>query len=292
MGELKLSYPEYRRLRLTEGGDGSGNFDHDGRPGQVGGSAPDNSPKSIFVTDEEPYSRFVVSEPSTEKRSLQEWAKRFPNIKSMLSDLSSKPAYANGLTNEAAITIEMTGWPAIKAYPLSGQEIEKPVDNIIQNVERKIVGLPHEEAFLIDEYGRILHHAKGEQDEVDLGREWDKELKNRIVTHNHPDNSAISPPDVFNAINSDLRQIRAVSDKYVHQVTRPKNGWPNEIIEKMEAMWWEEFDLSERLLKQYMSKSTPLSERQIAQMLSHVPWMIIAAKLKIPYRRRLQIGGM
>lgn len=28
------------RLRLREGGEGSGNFDHSGRPGEVGGSAP------------------------------------------------------------------------------------------------------------------------------------------------------------------------------------------------------------------------------------------------------------
>jgi hypothetical protein len=36
-----MSYEEYQRLR--KGGPGSGNFDHEGRPGEVGGSAPDAS---------------------------------------------------------------------------------------------------------------------------------------------------------------------------------------------------------------------------------------------------------
>ena len=37
----QLSYHEWRqKRRLTEGGEGSGNFDHAGRPGEIGGSSP------------------------------------------------------------------------------------------------------------------------------------------------------------------------------------------------------------------------------------------------------------
>ncbi len=56
-----LSYQEYKRLKETsllqpsieqiepieKGGPGSGNFEHEGRPGEVGGSSPDNDESSI-----------------------------------------------------------------------------------------------------------------------------------------------------------------------------------------------------------------------------------------------------
>lgn len=44
MDNTRMTYEEY--CRLTEGGEGSGNFDHEGRPGKVGGSAPDVKGKS------------------------------------------------------------------------------------------------------------------------------------------------------------------------------------------------------------------------------------------------------
>ena len=39
--------PEYRQEEMIKGGEGSGNFDHEGRQGEVGGSAP--SGKSVSV---------------------------------------------------------------------------------------------------------------------------------------------------------------------------------------------------------------------------------------------------
>ena len=40
-----------RNAKVENGGKGSGNFDHDGRPGEVGGSAPNNEVKSYFNTE-------------------------------------------------------------------------------------------------------------------------------------------------------------------------------------------------------------------------------------------------
>ncbi len=43
MNQPRITYSEYVRLR--EGGDGSGNFDHKGRPGKVGGSSDEYIPE-------------------------------------------------------------------------------------------------------------------------------------------------------------------------------------------------------------------------------------------------------
>jgi len=50
-------------------------------------------------------------------------------------------------------------------------------------------------------------------------------LKNSIFTHNHSNNSSLSPGDLLSTIQHDMHQMRATSPKYLHTLTRPKGGW-------------------------------------------------------------------
>ena len=75
-----------RNAKVKNGGKGSGNFDHDGRPGEVGGSAPNNenvAQKYAQYNDlENDYKEFIANEP--ENYDIN-------NIDEVLKDLGITP---------------------------------------------------------------------------------------------------------------------------------------------------------------------------------------------------------
>ena len=81
----KVSYHEWRKSRrLTEGGEGSGNFDHAGRPGEVGGSSPQSGGTVSRKTSRSGETRDpsdTAGKHSRPKKYEAEsnWAKHLPN---------------------------------------------------------------------------------------------------------------------------------------------------------------------------------------------------------------------
>lgn len=82
-----IDYREYRRRRFKEGGEGSGNFDHAGRPGQVGGSAPqsggDRGGKTIqskTSSSRDGGERKAYQPPAKRKDPPSHWEENLPQL--------------------------------------------------------------------------------------------------------------------------------------------------------------------------------------------------------------------
>lgn len=105
--------------------------------------------------------------------------------------------------------------------------------SVVKEKERRIKDLGHEEAYVVDDNGNVLYHGNGSKNRVAIPVSVQKD---NIITHNHPRFSrnnnlsqnvgaALSGSDVYSAINSDAKGIRAVTSNYTFTIMRPKEGW-------------------------------------------------------------------
>ena len=105
----------------------------------------------------------------------------------------------------------------------------------LASVENSIRNASVEHGAVLDDNGNIVWQGTDNKN----GRIWippEKE-KDRIVTHNHPvdvktpgqvrsdGGGSLSRNDIMTAIESDAKEIRAVTRNRVYSLKRPKSGW-------------------------------------------------------------------
>lgn len=99
-----------------------------------------------------------------------------------------------------------------RVYPI---DIEKMRDMSMAQIEDKIKGLNHEEAYIFDENGNLVAGFKGDKGSVGIDPKV-FESKGYSLTHNHPKGTAefggtLSFADVRNQLRGKLSQTRAVA---------------------------------------------------------------------------------
>lgn len=101
------------------------------------------------------------------------------------------------------------------------------LDTSLKTVENNIANLSKEELYVLDDSGKIINNFKGTKGEVKIPKNYNTErLRNKIATHNHPNQKVgFSPDDFAFAIETDLKEFRVVAGDEVHIFTRPNNGW-------------------------------------------------------------------
>jgi hypothetical protein len=80
-----------------------------------------------------------------------------------------------------------------------------------------------ERAALVDTDGTVLQTFAGTDSHV----KYDdiSQFKDKVLVHNHPNNSYFSPSDIQFASESNVSQIRAVVAGGTYILNRPKEGW-------------------------------------------------------------------
>ncbi|HEY9737714.1 MAG TPA: hypothetical protein V6D06_15575 [Trichocoleus sp.] len=144
--------------------------------------------------------------------------------------------------------------PEQPVNPLKSEiEIELPPPGVVPafKTPRQVLALEDrirkqkfESAGLYDSKGNQLFFKDGESSSVGFTRDEVRQMKNCVLTHNHPSGwkheppnprhkgNSFSPEDLGLAAAANLAEIRAVSRGYRFSMRRPENGWPR----------WEEMD--------------------------------------------------
>lgn len=112
----------------------------------------------------------------------------------------------------------------IKVHNIYIKEINVENDNLIQedydditkevikDVERNKIGLKYEVGTIIDKDGNVLVEVGGQEHAVDFNEKQLKQMKNSIMTHNHPTGFCFSDTDIYSYVQNDLYELRASTD--------------------------------------------------------------------------------
>ena len=91
-------------------------------------------------------------------------------------------------------------------------------EQTLNTIECKMRGMPLEICFVVDTNGNIIHKALGDAHSISISDNDVKVMKGNIFTHNHPNNSTLSPFDIVFAARNGLQEIRAVASGGVYCV--------------------------------------------------------------------------
>lgn len=109
----------------------------------------------------------------------------------------------------------------------------------LSKLESKNATRKTEQINVVDENGKVVFSKNGTKRRVNLYPWEAAQLKDKIVTHNHPAEPLlgkglaariglpINGVDLATAIRNDAKEIRASAQGYVYSIKRPKNGWGN-----------------------------------------------------------------
>lgn len=104
------------------------------------------------------------------------------------------------------------------------REKQRQVSLSIKSVEDKIRHQNYESAAIIDKNGKQLVFKDGESNQVAFNREETALMRGATLTHNHPQSTAFSPPDIQLFVQSSLAEIRATNrEGQTYCLRRPKN---------------------------------------------------------------------
>lgn len=91
--------------------------------------------------------------------------------------------------------------------------------------EAQIKDYKVEHGIVFDERGNVIAHEIGNEGSVGFNP---RDVKNNVVTHNHPDGydaHGLSGADLKAVVLGDMKELRAVSGSHVFSVKRPAKGW-------------------------------------------------------------------
>jgi hypothetical protein len=167
------------------------------------------------------------------------------------------------------------------------------IQSVIE-IEKQIRPQRYESAVLFDESGNQVFFKDGAKDEVSFTYEELAKMKNGILTHNHPDGwdhpesnvrrggNSFSDDDMDLAAAGDLREIRAISPRYLHSMTRPVGGWPDEKTVKIELT------KAENNVRAYLQAQINVGDMSIDEATAthcHLKMKLFSQSVKASYSR-------
>lgn len=212
-----------------KGGAGSGNFGHAGRPGEVGGSAPQSGisagvkkrsvkrvvPKRNFKT---PVVRPLKQKPVVDavkpkkKMKYNDYIAQVENNTSLvLLDLVEKLEKINVEGDFSGDVTDVVEYFSNNARDIKIKELGKP-EEILREFSSDYRNHEIEYAFVVDpNTGDIVLTKSGDYDSVSFEGDEVIKLEKNLLIHNHPMKSPLSEQDIFLAIHDNLKGIMCTS---------------------------------------------------------------------------------
>lgn len=109
----------------------------------------------------------------------------------------------------------------------------EPAPTPIEKKEQAIIENKTESAHIFaPDGGALLFSKRGSRSQVSFSSSEVQQMKDFILTHNHPQGSAFSYADIEMAFHADLAEIRAIGRAadgrgFLYSLRRPENGWPS-----------------------------------------------------------------
>lgn len=120
----------------------------------------------------------------------------------------------------------------------------------IVKIENKIKNNKSEELHVVNTEGKIILSKKGDKKRITTSPQDITKMRNNIVTHNHPfeegsegrkrgDGGSFSPGDIDLLFESNMRELRAVSQKFSHSLKIESFGikMPKNPAAKVQVVW-------------------------------------------------------
>ena len=120
----------------------------------------------------------------------------------------------------------------------AGDGQSKALTKAVADVEKDIrMNKSFETGVVIDTDGTILIDKRGKSYSVGFNEDEVKQMKDKIMTHNHPRGwkaspdrmahigSSFSDSDLVSAVYADILEVRAVTPLYTFSMKRPASGW-------------------------------------------------------------------
>lgn len=120
-----------------------------------------------------------------------------------------------------------TGALPLPSGPVVGEVAQQLT--AIRALERKIAGRRVEHGIAVAPGGKVLYHAKGTRTKITMTPQQQaavRENPGTVFTHNHPNDSPLSPQDAHSAMYTRMAEVRAVSsDGVVYRLRPGPDGW-------------------------------------------------------------------
>jgi len=162
--------------------------------------------------------------------------------------------------------------------------------HLMHEIEYSIKNYPTENGFVFNIKGELLwNEDDGYEDSISVQEPYEMGiLKGSVFTHNHPNGKSFSPKDIDIMLFTEIKEIRAVSDKYVY-VARKPIGFVSENRDNFFATMNKIAEEIERkIFDAVKNKKITVDESHIIHM--HEVWMKMSEKTGLYYERRKQHG--
>lgn len=120
----------------------------------------------------------------------------------------------------------------------AGDGQSRALTKVVSHVEKNIrMNKSFETGVVIDTDGTILIDKRGKSVSVGFNEDEVRQMKDKIMTHNHPRGwkaspnsmahigSSFSDNDLVSAVYADVLEVRAVTPLYTFSMKRPASGW-------------------------------------------------------------------
>ena len=134
-----------------------------------------------------------------------------------------------------------------------------PLGRALYATDKQIVRKPVEELYIHDINGNLVFKKIGEEHKVGVNDSELFDMKDKVLTHNHPSGSrydedgyvgwGFSVDDLRLVVDGDLAEIRAVTVARVYSLKRPEGGWgingakAFETIKQVQSNVYESFNM-------------------------------------------------
>lgn len=116
-----------------------------------------------------------------------------------------------------------TQWENIKPIDYINLEDENVLKYKLNQYEKEIINLNHENAHIINKNGEVLS-IDGDLSHINIP-DW-IDLNDSIITHNHPiksTNYSLSEEDIMLFLKRNVKELRGIDDKYIYYAQRTKD---------------------------------------------------------------------
>ena len=158
--------------------------------------------------------------------------------------------------------------------------------NLIDN-EENLIYLPIEIASVYDIRGNLIFEKKGSETKVEFTKREVKLMRNRVVSHNHPNGTSFSAADIYLLKKSMASEIRVVTKEGVQYLKQPLK-WKKEISSKKkieEKLNKISIEIAEEYVKLYRKRKINKIELNI--LISEGRVKIFAERYGLPYGKEL-----